>query len=299
MKFKQISAIALSSMVVMSQIGYVNAASDAPQTSGEYTAKIEMLKDGEQKPSMCDGFFDRDVEVSINGETTQIDIYVVSDKGGKNKPTLSEVVVGPEDGGTTAVYKTHAEERVMDIAGSLAGVKPGDTKMTDKITITVPTEELLEDSIDISAKVNMINTTQSFDAKITAYTSTEQPAITKSSTVTGVVAANESTYEVVVPSTIDLGEMNTSEDSTVNYELDVTMTKGNDELSVTVSSDASGKLTTDSNETIEFTNDFESKTFTETGKAQGTLSVAKEEIADVSAGTTYSGTLNFNIKTNK
>ena len=103
-----------------------------------------------------------------------------------------------------------------------------------------------------------------------------------------------------MPQTINLGALSTTTDATTLYEVDVEMTNGNDNLQVVVSSDNKGTLTA-GDDTIEFTNTFGEngeKIFTQTGTVNGELSVAASEVQGVSA-TTYNGTLNFNITSQK
>ena len=306
MKFKQLSALALASVITISQVGQVNALSDAPQANGEYTAKINMLVDGKTEESMCDQFFDKDAEVTIDGDSAKIDIYVVETIS--MFPNLTEQInnVVVTDG--TASIDTNGPDRVMDENGNFVGNIEGTSVSTDKITLTVPKEKLLADKLDLSANVTAMNSVQHFDLKISNYSGEGEqtpdpelpPTQTKSSTVTATVPLNESTYEVTVPQTINLGALSTTTDATTEYEVDVEMTNGNDNLQVVVSSDNKGTLTA-GDDTIEFTNTFGEngeKIFTQTGTVNGELSVAASEVQGVSA-TTYNGTLNFNITSQK
>ena len=301
MKFKQLSALALASMITVSQVGQVNAASRQSLENGNHTDKITMLKDGEEKASMCDALFDSDTEISINGDNATVSIYVV-DKitmfgSEKEGPQITNVIVE----GQNATYETEVEDRVFDKTNGMFGIVAGSTLEADKISFTVPKDRLTKEVINIQADVTgMGGATQHFDMKLENYTGSGIE--TQSSTVTGTILPNESTYEVTVPETINLGEMNTTDGATQTYEIDVNMVKGNDNLEVVVTADTTGQLKTDANETIDFTNTFGTdgtQTFTQTGNQEGTLSVSASEVAGASAGTTYNGTLNFNITTNK
>ena len=318
MKFKKLSLLAVAGIVSVSQVVYINAASDAPQVEGDYTAKIKILKDGSDETSMSDVFFDRDAEISIKGNDAYVSIYVANPVPGFDgyEQTLSDVVVGKDDGGREAKYEIKAAEREMDIEGGMMPDVAGTVMTTDKITLHVDKDELLEDSIDVTAAINpgVMGMVQNFDLEVSDYIALEEPeepeepevpeipeTETKTVPVTATVKLNQSTYEVIVPSTIDIGNLTVEDGGSSKYEVEVDMKKGNDGLKVLVETEEEGSLTAGDHK-IKFSNEFGqdgSKTFTESEIEEGTLKVDGSQIEGVSSGTTYDGILNFNIKTTK
>lgn len=223
---------------------------------------------------------------------------------------------------------------------ALFGITAGNDYTTDTITVVIPTELIQEGTgaaskgddgvtagsfvgsadtdkmIAVQSYVNVVMASaQEFFLELTNIQAVasndnvegeggneELPSQTetRSATVTATVAKNESTYTVTVPSSIELSELSTSEDTSVSFDVKVEFSKiGNDEVEIEVATAAVGVLSESvSGYELAFTNSFGTQTFADTATKAGAVTVKGADVFDAEAGD-YTGTVSFVITTNK
>lgn len=210
-------------------------------------------------------------------------------------------------------------------SSGLFGIVAGNEYTTDTITLTIPKyliqegdgplskgedgvtasnfvgSENTDKMIALQAYVNVVMTsTQEFFLELTDIQKEEaqDEGNKKTSMLTATVAANESTYEVVVPASIALEELSAIEDNSGNYEVEVNFTtQGNDGLIVEVATEDSGLLEESvSGYELAFANNFGTKTFAQTDTQTGTITVNASDVSSATPGD-YQGTITFVIGT--
>lgn len=121
------------------------------------------------------------------------------------------------------------------------------------------------------------------------------PAKRQSVDVKATVEASPSTFTVQIPETLSLGELSFTEDTTLNYEVGITMIEGNDGrgLEVTVAGKSDEALT-NGVDSILFTNSLENHVFTTSDVIQESVTVEAQSIGNAYFGE-YRGTMVFDI----
>lgn len=254
--------------------------------------------------------------------------------GGIMKDTIL-TINGTEYAGTYNAFEDiNKINRLFDKDSSpLFGITAGAELDCDSITIVVPTASLngalnsentsyresyasntIGDGwIQVSSYVNVVmKSTQSFWMALSNYevdlsddlsdepsdeTTTPSQSETRSAMITATVPSNTSSFTVTVPESIDLDELSYSEDTSVDYSVEVTFqTVGNDGLEVQVETESNGVLTTTDGDELAFSDNFGQNTFAATGSEDGTVTVKSDDVSNAVVGD-YTGTLSFVITT--
>ncbi len=307
-------------------------------SNGEYTADITMWQYyNPSTVSMCDALFAETAEISVSGEWSKVTLYVASPIPSFIEDSETAMADGGIMKDTTAVidgtrydseYKIeNGLNKYFAKTGSIFGIEAGNIYTADSISVVVPTSSIVngsadgsgntEEMIHIESFVNVfMMRTENFFMELTGIETSESgqtddkveddnvelpsQSETRSATVTATVAKNESTYTVTVPSSIELSELSTSDDTAVAYDVKVEFSKiGNDEVSIQVATESSGVIKESvSGYELTFTNDFGTQTFTETKTVTGNVAVKGTDVFNAEAGD-YTGTVSFVITTNK
>lgn len=123
----------------------------------------------------------------------------------------------------------------------------------------------------------------------------------QSATIQAEVSAATASYYVEIPESMDLGTLDAQKDFEQGYTVRVSMEDKAETNRVTISADeqfSMSRLETETEKTAHSLichNDFPTKSFTQSGSADGMLTIAKEDIAVAPQGR-YSGTLQFRIQ---
>lgn len=123
----------------------------------------------------------------------------------------------------------------------------------------------------------------------------------QSATIQAEVSAATASYYVEIPESMDLGTLDAQKDFEQGYTVRVSMEDKAETNRVTISADeqfSMSRLETEKEKTAHSLichNDFPTKSFTQSGSADGMLAIAKEDIAAAPQGR-YSGTLQFRIQ---
>ncbi len=329
-----ITAIALSATTFLGA-GLTAQASNV--SNGSYTADVTMWQYyNPQAESMCSSLFAQKAEITVSGDYSEITLYVASPIPNFAEDSATAVADGGIMKDTTAVidetryastYAVANVDKYFSKTGSLFGIEAGNSYATDIIKVVVPTSAIIdgsgdgtgntEEMIHIESFVNVfMMRTENFFMELTGIETSESgqtddkveddnvelpsQSETRSATVTATVAKNESTYTVTVPSSIELSELSTSDDTAVAYDVKVEFSKiGNDEVSIQVATESSGVIKESvSGYELTFTNDFGTQTFTETKTVTGNVAVKGTDVFNAEAGD-YTGTVSFVITTNK
>ena len=271
--------------------------------NGNYTATIHFHNGS--KPgnySMCDSIFAHEADVVLTDDKAELTFYVAypvpnfSDQG--TDGTVKDVVMTYGDQDYTGVSDIETKAtKTFDTAGAMFGINAGDELTTQAVTVSLPRDaaDSFADGIVTNAYVNVVmNTTQKFVVKVTDMKSTATPTETKtqSATVTAEVAAAVPTYAVTIPESVAMGTLSATEDSTKNFEVEVTAENlGSGKVEVTTA--ATGELVSGENK-LAFANSFGTQSLSETGKLTGTITVKAEDVQKAAAGN-YTGTADFTI----
>lgn len=123
----------------------------------------------------------------------------------------------------------------------------------------------------------------------------------QSATIQATIGAATASYYVEIPESMDLGTLDTQKDFEQGYTVRVSMEDKAETTRVTISADeqfSMSRLETEKEKNTHSLichNDFPTKSFTQSGSADGMLSIAKQDIAAAPQGR-YSGTLQFRIQ---
>lgn len=331
---KLTSTIAALALAATTFMGAGVTAQASNLSNGEYTADVTMWQYyAPTSQSMCDSLFAQKAEVTVSGEYAEITLYVASPIPNFADDSATAVANGGIMKDTVAVigearyesdYTVASINKYFSKTGSLFGITEGNQYTTDMIKVVVPTSAVMNGSgvgdgniekmIHIESFVNVfMNRTENFYMELTDIQSVSSEGTeddnnlelpsqseTLSATVTATVAKNESTYLVTVPTSIELSELSTSDDTSVPYDVTVEFSKiGNDALSVEVTTEATGSIRESvSGYELAFANDFGTQTFTETKTVVGNVNVKGADVFNAEAGD-YAGTVSFVITTNK
>ena len=131
-------------------------------------------------------------------------------------------------------------------------------------------------------------------AKETAEKAAQAAEITEQdSRITAQVPSAAPSYYLTLPSSIALGDLDSTKDYQKKYQVGVVVEHaGSLKLKITSDKEITYKNTGDSAKQLTGYNSFGTKYFTANGQAEGTLTVYKEDIAKVPKGT-YTGTIHF------
>ncbi len=307
MKLNKMLAIAMSSVLVFSALPFTSFADEV--ANGKYEMKVSMYKESADELSMSDPLFAEKADVEVKDGEATIKIYV-------GWPVPNFPTLGPNGTLTDFSMKYNGTDYSGDLDITTKPLKPmkttnatfgtvaGEAITTEVITVKAPAGILQQEFIDTAAYVAVVmNSNVKFRTKVVELTkigeldpSNPSDPSTKESkdvTIKATIAASQAAYSVVIPESINFGELNRNQDNNKNYDVQVTMGAGTTGR-VKVSADATGKLLSGSEE-IPFGNNFGSKEFTQTGTETGTLTVLKNDMQNKAPGE-YKGTTSFSIE---
>ena len=282
-------------------------ADEATPANGDYTATIHFHNGSNPANySMCDSIFAHTADVTLTDDSAELTFYVAypipsySDQG--TDGTIKDVEMTYSDTTYTGVSDIDTKaEKTFDTTGTLFGINAGDELTTQAVTVELPREavESFSDGIKTSAYVNVVmNTTQNFVVKVTdmkknaGETTGATKTETKSAEVTADVLAAGPSYSVTIPASIALGTLSTSEDTTADFDVEVTAEAlGNGRVEIKTA--ASGQLKSGAN-SLAFTNNFGTQETSVTATLTGKLTVKATDVQKAASGN-YTGTANFTI----
>ena len=198
---------------------------------------------------------------------------------------------------------TTKPEKVFDTTSSLFGITEGESYPTQVVTVDLPrdaVDDLEAGTVSASAYVNSVmNSTQNFFIQVTDLQLVgggETDADTQDMQITADVEEQISSpsYNVTVPSSVNIGTLSSEKDNAMPYAVDVEADSLNGTVSVTAP--ATGSLTNGGN-TLAFANSFGTQTVSEDtagSQLSGTISISAEDVAAAAAGN-YTGTTTFSI----
>ncbi len=121
----------------------------------------------------------------------------------------------------------------------------------------------------------------------------------QSATIQAAVGAATASYYVEIPQSMDLGTLDAQKDFEQGYTVRVSMEDKSETNRITISADeqfSMSRLETEKDShSLICHNDFPTKSFTQSGSADGMLTIPKEDIAAAPQGR-YNGTLQFRIQ---
>lgn len=307
MKLKKI----LSGALVAAMMGTMmcGTAFAAEPADGDYTGEIHFLNaNGSGNNSMCDPIFVHEAEVTLDADSAELTFYVAypipafPDLG--TDGTILDVVLtvdGTEYEAESDI--TTKPEKVFDTTSSLFGITEGESYPTQVVTVDLPrdaVDDLEAGTVSASAYVNSVmNSTQNFFIQVTDLQLVgggETDADTQDMQITADVEEQISSpsYNVTVPSSVNIGTLSSEKDNAMPYAVDVEADSLNGTVSVTAP--ATGSLTNGGN-TLAFANSFGTQTVSEDtagSQLSGTISISAEDVAAAAAGN-YTGTTTFSI----
>lgn len=315
MKFKKIMSTVLATAMVFGMSVIPASATETsfvPTEDGTYTStKVTAYQYYvPTTPSMCNGAFSAEVDVTIDGEWADLTLYVCNPTPGSWGGLEDGILIDPSITYEEVVYtgeitsigyeNENAAMKLYNQDSSFFGITAGDVLASDVMEFTIPTAALASE-LHVTAHVNLVmNSVQDFwlDIEFVEPTTDTTPEVTTQSVdVYATVLGNESTFTVTVPEEITFGDLATSVDTTVEYDVVVSdFIKGNDNALVQIES--KGGVIQAGENTIDFANDFATKTANENATFKGTLTVKAADAAAVPAGD-YTGTVTFAISTVK
>ena len=255
-------------------------ADEATPANGDSTATIHFHNGSNPANySMCDSIFAHTADVTLTDDSAELTFYVAypipsySDQG--TDGTIKDVEMTYSDTTYTGVSDIDTKaEKTFDTTGTLFGIKT-------------------------SAYVNVVmNTTQNFVVKVTdmkknaGETTGATKTETKSAEVTADVLAAGPSYSVTIPASIAMGTLSTSEDTTADFDVEVTAEAlGNGRVEIKTA--ASGQLKSGAN-SLAFTNNFGTQETSVTATLTGKLTVKATDVQKAASGN-YTGTANFTI----
>lgn len=301
-------ALALMMSVSIGVFGAANA-SAAGRTDGNYTGKVTMLHESQEKNSMCNVLFDHDADISIKGENTEIRVYAAypvpafPDMG--KDGTLTNAVMTLDGTKYPAVSDINSKPvRTMDETNTSFGVEAGKAIPTQVLTFTVPTAKLDSLATAPAAATAFVNTVMmanvNFRFKLTDIKSASEPVEPpatdtkeQSMEITADIAAPQATYTVTIPESVAMGTLSAKTDNVIAYKVDVTA-ENLDKGYVQVSAPTAGALKSGANE-LAFANSFGSQKTSVTTTLNGEFTVTAADVQAAAAGN-YTGTANFTIR---
>ena len=301
---KILSGLMTVALLTTAFAGTAFAEESTSYANGTGTATITMCKDGStSSESMCNSIFCHTADVTLTDDNAIITFYVAypipaySDSG--TDGTLLDVVATYNEVNYTAhLDVTTKATKTFDETGALFGITAGDELTTEAIKLTLPREAISAEYIALSAYVNAVmNTTQKFnlvveDVTISTTSDDSADGTTQAMKISGSVEKNAPTYSVTIPESVALGTISRTEDTTVDFNVEVVANNfDGDEVKVVAAS--TGSLTSDSN-SLAFTNDFGTQTASESKTLKGSIKVKAADAAAAKAGD-YTGTTTFVI----
>ena len=307
MRLKKITAGAVAAAMMATMM--CGSAFAADYADGDYTGEIHFLNaNGTGAASMCDPIFVHEAEVTLDADSAELTFYVAypipAFPALGTDGTILDVVLtvdGTEYEAESDI--TTKPEKVFDTTSSLFGITEGESYPTQVLTVDLPrdaVDDLEAGTVSASAYVNSVmNSTQNFFIQVTDLQLVgggETDADTQDMQITADVEEQISSpsYNVTVPSSVNIGTLSSEKDNAMPYAVDVEADSLNGTVSVTAPE--TGSLTKGDN-TLAFTNSFGTKTVSEdtTGtKLSGTISISAEAVEAAAAGN-YTGTTTFSI----
>ncbi len=307
-QWKQVAA-GLLAVALFIGMGNMRALAAGPYQDGTYTAKITMLKEDKDKPSMCNALFDQDADVKIQNGNAEVCIYaafpVPNFSGNNPDGTVKNTVLTLDGVSYTADSDTTTKPvRTMDEKNLMFGIKAGAQLTTQVLTFTIPAEKLdsLASGTPVSAFVNvLLQTNKNFRLRldhlqlVEAAKPEEVPETVTSQDMqlTASVGAPAASYTVTIPETVALGTLSAEKENVTAYTVDVTAENMGTGY-VEVSAAASGELHCGEN-ALAFTNSFGTQQTQETATLNGEFTVTAAEVK-TAAGGNYTGTTDFVIR---
>lgn len=307
MRLKKITAGAVAAAMMATMM--CGSAFAADYADGDYTGEIHFLNaNGTGAASMCDPIFVHEAEVTLDADSAELTFYVAypipafPDLG--TDGTILDVVLtvdGTEYEAESDI--TTKPEKVFDTTSSLFGITEGESYPTQVVTVDLPrdaVDDLEAGTVSASAYVNSVmNSTQNFFIQVTDLQLVgggETDADTQDMQITADVEEQISSpsYNVTVPSSVNIGTLSSEKDNAMPYAVDVEADSLNGTVSVTAP--ATGSLTNGGN-TLAFANSFGTQTVSEDtagSQLSGTISISAEDVAAAAVGN-YTGTTTFSI----
>lgn len=307
MRLKKITAGAVAAAMMATMM--CGSAFAADYADGDYTGEIHFLNaNGTGAASMCDPIFVHEAEVTLDADSAELTFYVAypipafPDLG--TDGTILDVVLtvdGTEYEAESDI--TTKPEKVFDTTSSLFGITEGESYPTQVVTVDLPrdaVDDLEAGTVSASAYVNSVmNSTQNFFIQVTDLQLVgggETDVDTQDMQITADVEEQISSpsYNVTVPSSVNIGTLSSEKDNAMPYAVDVEADSLNGTVSVTAP--ATGSLTNGGN-TLAFANSFGTQTVSEDtagSQLSGTISISAEDVAAAAAGN-YTGTTTFSI----
>lgn len=313
------TAVVMNAMVVPAlAVGDFVPTEDGTYVSDEVKAYQYYSPD---QNSMCNGVFAGEADVTIDGDWATLHLYVCNPTpgnwGGLDTGLLSSAYITYDgntyDGSLTTIGQVDGEVnpdaavKLFTQDSSFFGITSGEYNACDTMEFTIPTAALAS-NIEISAWVNLVmNSRQAFWLDInwvegsSSDDNTVAPEVTYDKMdVTATVPSNVAKYVVTIPKSAELGELSTTDDTTVSYEVEVDA--GNVGKTITVTTEEEVTLTSDDKEvSLTITNAFGTAgvaTFEANGKEEGTLTVKAADVADIATkdvAQNLSGSITFSI----
>lgn len=261
--------------------------------NGEYTANSTMYKNSSgvintSATSSCDNFFAHEVEVTLTDDATTVVWYMES---------ATDYGMNPVDN-FTVTYNDASYDAVIDFENDVVKEINGESHNANKVTLTLPADAidaLVNDGLLVASYVPAMGSwgNVTYWAKLSNIQVAPAETFTQTSELTASVDKNTPNYTVTVPSSIALGTLSRTEDTSVEFNVEVEADYFEDE-SVEIVASAAGKLISDADDEIAFANDFGTQTATESTSLSGNIKVNASDVASAKGGN-YTGTTTFVI----
>ncbi|WP_317854229.1 hypothetical protein [Chakrabartyella piscis] len=321
---KLVSAAVATAMVMGTVVPTMAYTGTVPTEDGTYTTDSVMAYQyypyltGTTVASMCNGVFAAEADIEISGDDAILKLYVCNPTptwGGLDTGILSNAAItvdGVEYAGElTSIGTIDADAAVKPFSqdSSFFGISAGESYACDTMEFTIPKTALAgttttyngndieHDLIAISAFVNLVmNSEQDFFLDLNY---ADAPEVTSQTMdITATVPANVATYDVTIPQSVEMGELSTTEDTVVSYEVEVDA----DNISKSITVETTDATLTDASGSVSLAlvNAFGEEgvaTFAESGTTSGSLTVAAADVAKIAtdAAQSLTGSITFTI----
>ena len=296
-KFRKLMAAALTVCTVSSFAMFGASAAEGPETyaDGEYTAKLTLMHETKPEASMASAAFDADMELVVDGDSTQVIVYGFLPTGDPSTPPVKNFhLMLNEEQLMAQIPEGPLVDRVADYTKSLFKITAGETYPAQRMVFNIATSDIAQLTAGVMAGANPTGMPRPVAMRfsISGITPVSVETSRQTMQLTAAVAPSAPNYSVVIPDVLGLGRLTDEYDNTITYPVTVNATnlQGG---SVVVEAPESGSLTSGSH-SLAYTNSFGRQTTSASAELDGTFTVAADAVAHAASGD-YVGYVTFTI----
>ncbi|WP_317854230.1 hypothetical protein [Chakrabartyella piscis] len=282
-----------------------------PTEDGSYTTTaVDIYKDAAMSgfSTSANGMFADEAEIEISGEWATLKLFVYNPiassmlngaAGGvlvDNKITYEGVEYAGEL--TSIGYENpDAVVKLYSKTVNMLGIVGGETHTSDVIEFTLP-KAVLGELMVLTGTLNFSNYNMTHNYYLDLMYADTAKTTSQTMQISATVPANISTYAVTIPESAAMGNLSTTENTSVNYE--VTVDAGTAGKSITIETTDATLTNETGSVTLALTNTFGLDgvaTFAESGSITGSLMVMGSDVAKIAtdAAQNLTGSITFTI----